>query len=78
MESPDVRPASCAPSDGGPSISRLDALVNITETFFKPDHSLAVRGEAEVPRFDDPGMNRSDRDLMQAWTFYRTELVRRR
>jgi hypothetical protein len=43
----------------------LDAFVDITEPLFETHHGLPAGGEAEMPRLDDAGMHRPDRDLMQ-------------
>ena len=49
-----------------PRIRRVDALVDIAEPLLEPHDRLAAGVEAEVAGLDDPGMNRTDRDLMQA------------
>jgi hypothetical protein len=49
----------------------LDALVDITEALFQPHHRFAIGGEAEMPRLDDAGMDRTDRDLMQPFALDR-------
>ncbi len=38
---------------------------------------LAVGGEAEMPRLDDAGMHRPDRNLVQAFAFHRQEDIGR-
>src|SRR4051812_44632268 len=47
----------------------FDALVNVAETFLKPHYCLAVSGEPEVAGLNNAGVNRADRDLVQAGTF---------
>ena len=54
---------------------RVDALVDIAEPLFQPHHGFAVGGEAEMAGLDDAGMNRSDRNLMQALAFDRQERI---
>ena len=53
----------------------LDALVDVAEALLQAHHGLAVRGEAEVPRLDDAGVHRPDRDLVQALALDRQEPV---
>jgi len=43
---------------------RLDALVHPAKTLLEPHHMLAIGGEAEMTRLDDPGVDWPDRDLM--------------
>ena len=50
---------------------RLDTLVDIAEPFFEAHHRLAAGREAEVARFDNSGMHRSYRDLVQTLSFCR-------
>jgi hypothetical protein len=47
-------------------VKRSDSLVRVAEPLFQAQHLLADDRKAEVPRLDDPGMNRADRDLMDA------------
>ena len=54
------------------------ALMRVAEPRLQPDHRLAVRGEAEMPRLDDSGMDRADRDLMQVLALRRQEFGRLR
>ena len=49
----------------------LDTLVDITQPLFQPDHGLAVGGEAEMAGFDDAGVNRPHRNLVQAFALRR-------
>jgi hypothetical protein len=49
--------------------------MHITETLFEPDDGLSVCGEAEVPRFDDSGVDWSHSNLMYAGAFDRAEVV---
>jgi hypothetical protein len=49
----------------GPAAQRLlDAAVLVAERDFEMQHALAVAAEAEMPRLDDAGMHRPDRDLV--------------
>src|SRR6185437_2462320 len=57
---------------------RLDAFVRVAEPGFEPDNGLAIRVEAEMPRLDNAGVNRADRDLVQAFAFGRQKCVRLR
>ena len=76
--------AGCPPSeasgllDGGAAHERFDPLVGVAQTLFEPDHGFAVRGKAEMTRFDDSGMHGTDRDLVQAFAFRGTEMHRAR
>ena len=49
-----------------PAHQRVDAFVGVAEPLFEPDDRLAACVEAEMAGLDDPGMDRTDRDLMQA------------
>ena len=40
--------------------------MDVAQPLLEPDHGLAVAGEAEMAGLDDPGMDRPDRDLVQA------------
>jgi hypothetical protein len=40
--------------------------VDVAEPLLEPDHRLAVGGEAEMAGLDDAGMDRADRNLVQA------------
>src|SRR5204863_436431 len=55
----------------------FDALVGVAETLFEAHHRLAARREAKVAGLDDSGMDRTDRDLVQAWSFGGQEAIRR-
>ena len=55
MDRPLVRPAD---------ERSLDAAVLIAERDLQVEDLLAVALEAEVPRLDDAGVNRADRDLV--------------
>ena len=74
--------ARCAPGqlraafDARARHQRFDALVHIAEPLFEPRHRLAIGGEAEMPGLDDAGMDRADRDLVQALALDRQEIVR--
>ena len=46
----------------------LDALVGIAEALLEPDNGFAARREAKMSGLDDPGMHRTDRNLMQTRT----------
>ena len=54
------------PVDVGAGHQTLDALVDVAEPLLEPHHGLAVGGEAEMAGLDDAGMDRPDRDLVQA------------
>ncbi len=54
---------------------RLDSFVHVAEPLFEPHHGLAAGGEAEMPRLDDPGVHRTDRNLVQALAFDGKELI---
>ncbi len=45
---------------------RVDALVGVAEPLLEPHDRLAAGVEAEMARLDDPGVDRADRNLMQA------------
>ena len=69
-----MRPASLAAAlERRAGHQRLDALVHIAQPLFEPHHRLAIRGEAEMARLDDAGMDRADRDLVQALALDRQE-----
>lgn len=53
----------------------LDAFVRVAEAFLEAHHDLAVGADAEMPRLDDAGMNRSDRQLVDVLSFDRQEAV---
>ena len=55
----------------------FDALVGVAETLFEAHYRLAARREAKVAGLDDSGMDRTDRDLVQAWSFGGQEAIRR-
>ena len=52
--------------DVGAGQQAVDALVDVAEPLLEPHHRLAARGEAEMAGLDDAGMDRADRDLVQA------------
>ena len=54
------------PLEVGAGHQRLDPLVDVAQPLLEADHRLAARGEAEMAGLDDPGMDRPDRNLMQA------------
>ncbi len=49
--------------------------MHITEPFFEPGHGFAVGREAEMAGLDDAGVDRADRDLVQAMAAHRQEFV---
>src|ERR1700731_2449521 len=51
--------------------------MKVTQALFEPNHRLAIGGEAEVPGFDDAGVNRTDRNAGQAFALHRQERVSR-
>ena len=53
----------------------VDALVHIAEPLLEPRHGLAIGGEAEMPRLDDAGMDRTDGNLMEPVAVHRQEFV---
>ena len=58
----------CTPRPGSrPGHQRLDPLVHISKTLFQPHDRLAIGGEAEVAWLNNAGMDRSYRNLMQAF-----------
>src|SRR5215207_1846975 len=64
-----ARGASCEESavrQVGARNQAFYSLVDIAETLFDPNHGLAIRSKAEMPRLDDAGMDRPDRNLMEA------------
>jgi hypothetical protein len=50
--------------------------VHIAQPFFQPHNRIAAGGEAEMPRLDDPGVDGTDWDLMQAFSFDREKGIR--
>ena len=50
----------------------------VAERDFEVEHALAVAVEAEMPGLDDPGMHRTDRDLVNFGAGDREERPRRR
>ncbi len=71
-----MRPASrAARSRSAPGHQRLDALVDVAQALLQPHHGLAVGGEAEMAGLDDAGVDRADRDLVQALALGRQEGV---
>ncbi len=65
------------PVEIGAGHEPLDPLVDIAQAFLQPHHRLAAGGEAEMAGLDDAGMDRADRDLMQALAFRRQERIGR-
>ena len=51
--------------------------MDVTQALLEPHHRLAVGGEAEVSRLDDAGVNRADRNAVQAFALHRQERVSR-
>ena len=49
-----------------PAHQRVDAFVGVAEPLLEPHDRLAAGVEAEMAGLDDPGMDRTDRNLMQA------------
>jgi hypothetical protein len=47
--------------------------VRVTQPLFQPDDGLAVGGEAEMTGLDDAGVDRPDRNLVQAFALGRQE-----
>ena len=64
-----------APLDARARHQRLDALMHIAEPLFEPHDGLAVGGEAEMSGLDDAGMDRADRNLVEALALDRQERV---
>ena len=54
---------------------RLDAFVHIAQALFQPHHGFSVGRETEMPGFDDAGMHRSDRNLVQAFALRGQESI---
>ena len=78
MLSPEVRPASRAACvERRPGHQGFDPLVDVAEPLLEPHDGLAVGGEAEMAGLDDAGMDRADRNLVQALAFARQERVGR-
>src|SRR5262249_4014365 len=50
--------------EAGSGHERVGALVHVAEPLLEPHHRLAIGREAKMPRLDDAGMDRPDRDLM--------------
>jgi hypothetical protein len=44
--------------------------MHIAEPLLEPCHCLAAAREAEMPRLDNAGMDRADRDLVQVLSFH--------
>src|SRR5580700_7728099 len=51
--------------------------MDVAEALFEPHDSLAIGGEAEVSGLDDAGVNRTDRNAVQAFALHRQERVSR-
>jgi hypothetical protein len=49
--------------------------VHVAEPLFQPHDNLAIRGKAKMPRLDDSGVHRADRNLMQPLPSHWLELV---
>src|SRR5699024_10080147 len=54
----------------------LQALMHEPESRLKVQDGLADHRKAEVPRFDHPGMNRADRDLIHPVSLDRAKRIR--
>ena len=63
--------------DGRARHQQLDALMDIAEALFEPHDGFAIGGEAEVSRLNDAGVNRTDRNAVQAFALHRQERVGR-
>ncbi len=48
---------------------RLDAAMLVAERDLQVKDLLAMALEAEMPRLDDPGVNRANRDLVDLFAF---------
>ena len=55
------------PAEIGAGHQALDALVDVAQPLLQAHDGLAIGGEAEMAGLDDAGMDRTDRDLMQAF-----------
>src|SRR5207302_2531123 len=70
----DRRVAADAPGEARAFFERhsfealLDPLVRVTEPLLQPQDLLADDREAEMPRLDDAGMHRTDRNLVHAFS----------
>jgi hypothetical protein len=53
----------------------FDTFVLVAEVLFQPKYALTHHRKAEVPRLDDPGMHRTDGNLMYAIAFHHDERV---
>ena len=51
--------------------------MDVAEALFEPHDRLAIGGEAEMSRLDDAGVNRTDRNAVQAFALHRQERVSR-
>ena len=67
----------CRALEVGAREQGLDALMDVAEPLLKADHGLAVAGEAEAAGLDDAGVDRANRDLVQALALDRQEEVGR-
>src|SRR5215510_13733916 len=56
---------------------RFDPLVHVSQPLLEPHDRLAIGREAEVPWLNDAGMHRTNRNLVQAFTFGVKEGIRR-
>ena len=61
-----------------PSAELLDATMGVEQARFEVQHHLADGREAEVPRLDDAGVDRPDRDLDDAVAVQAVERLHRR
>jgi hypothetical protein len=63
------------PGDIDAGQEAVNALVHVAEPLLEARHGLAIRRKAEMAGLDDPGMHRSDRNLVQAVAVHRQEFV---
>ena len=68
----------CAARDVGTGHQPVDPLVDVTQPLFQPHDGLARGSKAEMSRLDDAGMDRTNRDLVEALTFDGQEPIGRR
>jgi hypothetical protein len=50
--------------------------MGVAQTLLQPNHSLPIRGKAEMARLYNPGMHGANRDLVQAFAFRPKECIR--
>ncbi len=61
-------------AERGPALEQLlDPPVHVPQPGLQPDDGLADHGEPEMPRLDQPGVHRPDRDLVHAVPGHREE-----